>query len=218
MAKKACFSVKAYFLSLLHTVFFVHTFKFSFLRLKMSQSESSRIQCSIGVQLNERCEFKSSSCELTSTKKFTRDENRCFQLRTGLSAVYTLCSHHLEKYFTKYTFITSQDCCCNPWEIHKKKVKVKAEKTSIMLLGFTEAVLKNLGLKLVPGKLLCQNCRWKLIKSAKISSEIWYSETLSNTVGEVDPIHTSSAAEHNCFIPESQAGTDTGMNWIITII
>jgi hypothetical protein len=157
----------------------------------MSQGEPSK--CFIGLRLNEQCHFRSSSSELTQTSDLSKEENRCIELRTGLTSVSDLCNHHLDKYLKRYTYITSQEYCCNPLKVHKKKIKVKQDRSSIMSLQFTESVFKMMRIKLVPGQLLCYNCKWKVTNQIGVK--------IDSAFEDIDPVKPSSSAEIGCSIP-----------------
>lgn len=117
--------------------------------------------CTVGTLLN-------SSCENTSLTKnrdiyvisdeLSKEDVELLSWRTNNQYCEkdTICSHHL-CYFLKY-FQKNQKACCDPFQRHSVPL-TKKNNLRVITLQKAKDVKENKNIILVPGKLLCSNCR-----------------------------------------------------------
>ena len=86
-------------------------------------SMASDHSCLIGIQLGEEC-HKTTFCRLSRLKSLSDlgiADKRLLEWRTGLVFANTdqVCFHHEKMY------LSLQKYCCDPHQIHKKRIKSK---------------------------------------------------------------------------------------------
>ena len=89
---------------------------------------------------------------LISSSELQEAEVLTLTLRSGIEKLDYVCSYH-RKYFGP-AFEWKQKHCCEPLKKHKKKIKNNLSKLKLD----TCLQLGQIGLNLVPGKLVCNNC------------------------------------------------------------
>lgn len=113
-------------------------------------------KCSIGVQLNIKCEIGKNATEgLTSIIDFDEEKKDLLYWRSGLSRedLQTVCSHHEKMFLTG--FESSQRKCCDPFSRHKTAIRA-----SLRIISINFALrLKCSGVNVKPGEKLCTLCR-----------------------------------------------------------
>lgn len=128
-------------------------------------------KCSLGIFLNEDCHLNTFTKKKTLNylKNFDKSEIEILSLRLPIiennfldTEGKTICSHHHEKYLVRYSL--SQKACVDPWKKHTSKVYLQVREINLELAKQSKPLCNNI---LVPGKKICQNCKFDLVNKIK---------------------------------------------------
>ena len=128
---------------------------------------SNSPNCSVGIKLSEMCKKSCEQLNYVIVSSLSDIEQRLLFIRTGASSLFNICSDHVEKYITKYTFRTNQKFCCDPLAVHKKRATCEA----VIDIDLSDHIHTLSGMRLVPGKKLCKHCEVKLKEGYFVSPE-----------------------------------------------
>ena len=185
-----------------------------------SETNFANKSCSVG-------ELFSSSCESTAYTKnrevvlvsenLSSEQQELLKWRTNLELgeLSTICSHHICLFITY--FESNQKACCDPFKRHSVSITNKKNLRKISLEK-AKSVKESKNLHLIPGKLLCSNCRKAIFTDDSIEKEKTYlpneddsyvefetaarsfeKEKLNDSLQNIDvtPIKLKSVAEHS---------------------
>ena len=125
----------------------------------------AELKCSIGVVLSDSCYKKTYIRNGTESETLYLTElddsvKRTVRYRVGCNVIDLVCRHHY-KAFTDYfhTHAKVGRKCCNPLNIHWRNVRADR----VISLEFSDRMERKWGLRLVPGKKICQPCKDRLL-------------------------------------------------------
>ena len=110
------------------------------------------MECSIGHFLKEECHQTESS--VTEPKaNFSEDDLLVLSLRTKCKEVETICTHHYNKYISRYSVFFGRTCC-DPLKSHKSPCKKSLRIISLEMYKKHHF--------LTPGQAICDLCRKRI--------------------------------------------------------
>lgn len=134
----------------------------------------SECVCKVGTLLSSPCFNKNSTTKnkfFHIKEKLDDNQQELLAWRTGFNEYNnedTICSYHFHFYLIRFEL--EQNSCCDPYKKHTKPI---TNKRNLRKISLQKAKLykEKSNINLVPGQLLCSNCRKLLLKDNEGKNE-----------------------------------------------